>query len=159
MNTDWIDLLRALNRVGVRYLLVGAHAVGIHGIPRATRDMDVWVDSSTGNAERVWRALAEFGAPLGDLDVSAADFLRADNVIQIGVPPNRIDLMTSLSGVDDFEGAWRRRHSADFDGEPVPVLGRADLLANKEAAGRDKDRIDLRELRSLLRRDAPDGDG
>jgi hypothetical protein len=149
MNTDWIDLLRELNAAGARYLLVGAHAVGVHGLPRATRDIDIWVDPSPGNAELVWRVLARFGAPLADLGIAIADLLQPDNVLQIGVPPNRIDLMTSLSGLPDFASAWERRYAAVFESENVPVLGLADLLVNKEASGRDRDRADVRELRSL----------
>lgn len=149
MNSDWVDFLRELNSAGVRYLLVGAHAVGVHGVPRATRDIDVWVEPTAANAARVVRALAQFGAPLADLGVGLSDFESLDRVVQIGVPPNRIDLMTSVSGVPDFTGAWTRRKAVSFDGTAVDVIGREDLLRNKEASGRDKDRLDVRELGKL----------
>jgi len=149
MNSDWVDFLRELNAAGVRYLLVGAHAVGVHGVPRATRDIDVWVEPTTENAARVMRALALFGAPLADLGVGSSDFESLDCVVQIGVPPNRIDLMTSVSGVPDFAGAWGRRKTVTFADTAVDVIGREDLLRNKEASGREKDRLDVRELGRL----------
>lgn len=149
MNADWLDLLREMRDSGVRFLLVGAHAVGVHGVPRATRDLDVWVDPTRENAARVVGALARFGAPLAAIGVRQSDFENPNSVVQIGVPPNRIDLMTSLSGLSDFSTAWARRKSAAVGGVEVEVLGLEDLLVNKRAAGRDKDKVDIRELRSL----------
>jgi predicted nucleotidyltransferase len=149
MNSDWVDLLRELNAADVRFLLVGAHAVGVHGVPRATRDIDVWVEPSIENASRVVAALARFGAPLAAIGVDRSDFESLDRVVQIGVPPNRIDLMTSLSGLSDFAGAWARRTGAELGGVPVQVIGLEDLLQNKRASGRDKDLVDIRELGRL----------
>ncbi|MBK7905226.1 MAG: nucleotidyltransferase [Gemmatimonadetes bacterium] len=149
MNADWLDLLRELRASEVRFLLVGAHAVGVHGVPRATRDLDVWVDPTRENSARVIDALARFGAPLASIGVQRSDFETPDRVVQIGVPPNRIDLMTSLSGLPEFSSAWDRRKSATIGGVAVEVLGLEDLLVNKRASGRDKDRVDLRELGSL----------
>lgn len=149
MNSDWVDLLRELNAAGVRFLLVGAHAVGVHGVPRATRDIDVWVEPSIENASRVVAALARFGAPLASIGLDRSDFESLDRVVQIGVPPNRIDLMTSLSGLSDFAGAWARRTVAELGGVPVQVIGLEDLLQNKRASGRDKDLVDIRELGRL----------
>ena len=149
MNSDWVDFLREMNAAGVRYLLVGAHAVGVHGVPRATRDIDVWVEPSAANAALVVRALARFGAPLAELGVGLSDFESHERVVKIGVPPNRIDLMTSVSGVPDFAGAWTRRKSVTFAGTAVDVIGREDLLQNKQSSGRDKDLLDVRELRKL----------
>lgn len=149
MNSDWLDLLAELDAAQVRYLVVGAHAVGVHGIPRATRDIDIWIDPAAENVKQVWAALIRFGAPLDDLGIKHRDLANPDQVVQFGVPPNRIDLMTSLSGIGDFEAAWARRHLGEVDGRKVFVLGRADLIANKRASGRDKDRIDLKELGEL----------
>ena len=149
MNTDWIDLLQEMNAAGVRFLLVGAHAVGVHGIPRATRDIDLWVEPTAENAARVVVGLTRFGAPLGSLGVDRADFESLDRVVQIGMAPNRIDIMTSVSGVPDFNLAWSRRKRATFSGVEVGVIGLDDLLLNKKASGRDKDLADVRELGRL----------
>ena len=149
MNGDWVDLLHEMSAAGVRFLLVGAHAVGVHGIPRATRDIDLWVEPTRENASRTIVALTRFGAPLGAIGVGRSDFEALDRVVEIGVPPNRIDLMTSLSGVPDFADAWGRRREATFSGVKVDVLGLDDLLRNKQASGRDKDLVDLRELGRL----------
>ena len=102
-----------------------------------------------GTASRTIAALTRFGAPLSALGVGRSDFEALDRVVQIGVPPNRIDLMTSLSGVADFAGAWARRKQATFSGVRVDVLGLDDLLLNKKASGRDKDLVDVRELSRL----------
>lgn len=146
MNADWVDLLVELNAVGARYLVVGAHALGTHGVPRATIDLDLWIDPTPTNAALVWQALAQFGAPLDDLRIVVADLVRPGNVIQVGIPPNRIDLMTAVSGLPDFGAAWERRHTASLGGQPVAVLGREDLLANKRASGRKKDLLDIEAL-------------
>ena len=113
-----------------------------HGVPRATGDIDIWTDLAQGNAEKVFRALARFGAPLGAIGVSATDFSAPDRVVQIGLPPRRIDVLTGVSGVD-FQTAWKRRTLLSFAGLAVPVLGREDLIANKRAAGRPKDLADV----------------
>lgn len=146
MNRDWADVLEALQRHGARFLVVGAHAVAVHGIPRGTQGMDVWVDPLVENAGSVWRALVDFGAPLESIDVSVDDFSRSDSVVQIGLPPHRVDVLTSISGVASFDEAWERRVLAEVGGMSVPVLGRGDLLANKRASGRTKDVADLEAM-------------
>ena len=105
--------------------------------------MDVWVDPLVENAGSVWRALVDFGAPLESIDVSVDDFSRSDSVVQIGLPPHRVGVLTSISGVASFDEAWERRVLAEVGGMSVPVLGRGDLLANKRASGRTKDVADL----------------
>ena len=145
MNEDYRDFLAALVAEEVRFLVVGAHALAVHGYPRATVDIDIWVESNPENAERVWRALAAFGAPVDDLDIDRQDFTRPDVVAQFGLPPNRIDVLTGVSGLT-FEEAWRRRVEAPVEGVTVPVLGVEDLVTNKLASGRDKDRADVRGL-------------
>ena len=145
MNEDYRDLLSALVRCQARFLVVGAHALAVHGYPRATVDIDIWIDPTPENARRVWGALAEFGAPLGELEVREDDLVRPDIVAQFGLPPNRIDILTGVSGLT-FADAWPNRVEAEVEGLRVPVLGRNDLRANKLASGRDKDRVDIKGL-------------
>jgi len=149
VNSDWSDLIEEFTRAGVRFLVVGAHAIAAHGIPRATRDIDFWVDPEPVNASRAWQALLRFGAPLESLGVREQDLRTPGTVVQIGVQPNRIDLLTSVSGIDAFESAWRNRVDSTLDGTPVAVLGRADLRASKLAAGRKRDLLDLEMLDEL----------
>jgi hypothetical protein len=148
LNEDFIDLLRSLLKEEARFLVVGAYAMAAHGVPRATGDIDVWVAADEGNAARVFRALAQFGAPLGSLGVSAEDFAAPNRVVQIGLPPRRIDVLTGVSGVV-FDEAWARCASFRFSDLSVPVLGRDDLILNKRAAGRPKDLADLAVLDGL----------
>ena len=140
MNRDFSDMLSALSAAGADYLVVGAHAVGVHAEPRATGDLDVWVRIDDANADRVLTALRTFGAPLFDL--CKVDLLTPGTVFQIGLPPARIDLLTQISGVT-FEEAWTRRVAVPIEGLTVPVIGRDDLIANKRASGRPKDLADL----------------
>jgi hypothetical protein len=146
---DWKDLFDALIGAGARFLVVGAHAMAVHGVPRGTQDLDVWTDPSPPNAERVWHALTAFGAPLADLHVTREDLQRPGTVIQLGLPPNRIDLLTALSGLPDFEAAWTERVEYAFCGHMVPFLSRAALIENKRASGRRKDLADLEALGEL----------
>jgi hypothetical protein len=142
VNRDFLDMLSALSAAGAEYLVVGAHALAAHGVPRATGDIDLWVRPTPDNADRVLQALGEFGAPLFDL--TRADLIRDDTVLQIGLPPARIDLLTGISGVT-FDDAWPRRLEITLPELPfpVPVLSREDFVRNKRAAGRAKDRADL----------------
>ncbi len=127
-------------------MIVGALAVSWHGFPRYSADVDFLIRPSSANAERVLEAVRNFG--MGGLGLSAADFSVPGNVVQLGVEPNRIDLMTSITGVS-FEDAWESRVSGTLEGIPVQFIGRRALLRNKEATGRPKDRIDAEELRRL----------
>ena len=145
MNEDFLDMLRALARHDVRHLVVGAHALAVHGVPRSTGDIDIWIDPSPGNASRAWAALVEFGAPVAALGVSARDLQAPDLVVQIGLPPRRIDLLTSLTGIE-FAEAWDRRALFPVDDLDVPFLDRESLLVNKRAAGRPKDLADVAAL-------------
>lgn len=150
---DWTDVLGALSAAGARFLVVGAHAMAVHGIPRGTQDLDVWIDPGSENAERVWVGLAAFGAPLDALGVTREDLRRPDTVIQLGLPPNRIDLLTGISGIPDFDSAWAERVEHAFGGHRVPFIGRAMLIRNKRASGRRKDLVDLEALGELPPRD------
>lgn len=146
MNDDWHDLLAALLDAGARFLVVGAHAMAVHGVPRGTQDLDVWIATDAANVERVWRALASFGAPLESLAVTPDDLRRPDAVVQLGLPPNRIDLLTSISGIPDFASAWSARVEHDVRGLRVPFLGRDALIRNKLATARRKDLADVEAL-------------
>lgn len=142
---DFRDFLAALVAEQVRFLVVGAHALGVHGVPRATIDLDIWIEATPQNAKRVWAALAAFGAPLDTLQIVETDFSRPDVVVQLGLPPYRIDILTGVSGVT-FTEAWGDRVEARFEGVPVPFIGRATLIRNKRASGRTKDKADLEAL-------------
>ncbi len=145
MNDDFRDLLAALLEAGARFLVVGAHAMAVHGVPRATGDLDVWIASDAENAERVWAALLRFGAPVAEMGVGREDLERVDVVVQIGLPPRRIDLLTSITAVA-FDDAWADRVTHEVEGLVIPFLGRAALVRNKRAIGRAKDLADLEAL-------------
>jgi hypothetical protein len=146
MNDDWFDMITALLDARARFLIVGAHAMAVHGVPRATQDLDCWIEPEPGNAKRVWDALSTFGAPLASLGVSREDLAAPETVLQLGLPPNRIDLMTGISGVPSFEAAWSQREDYPVRDRTVPFLGRGDLILNKRASGRKKDLADLDAL-------------
>lgn len=146
MTDDWIDMIRALLEAQARFLVVGAHALAVHGVPRGTQDLDILIDPVPENADRVWQALLIFGAPVASLGISKADLVEPGLVIQFGLPPNRIDFLTSISGIPEFDAAWRGRVDFELRGQIVPFIGRADLIANKRAAGRRKDLADIEAL-------------
>ena len=146
LNEDFRDLLVLLADAGVDFIVVGAYALALHGAPRASGDIDVFVRPSPANAERVVQALAQFGAPLQSAGVTAADLAQPGAVYQIGLPPRRIDLLTEISGVS-FDEAWASRVAAEVEGRTVPFIGREALLKNKQAAGRPKDLADIARLR------------
>ena len=140
---DLREFVELLNSTKVEYLIVGGHAVGYHGYPRYTGDIDVFIRRSPENAARVASVLDAFG--FGQLGADADTFQQPDMVVQLGRPPNRIDILTQISGVE-FDDAWPGREDVLLDGVPVPMIGRDALLANKRASGRPKDLADLREL-------------
>ncbi|MBI3183495.1 MAG: hypothetical protein HYZ28_15260 [Myxococcales bacterium] len=148
INSDFRDLLRELNAAEARYLVVGAYAVIFHSEPRFTKDADVWVEATQDNAQRVWRALAAFGAPLDDLTID--DLSRPGIVFQMGLPPNRIDLVTSIEAVE-FGPAWSRRVETSYGGARMWVIGIDDLIVNKRALGRLQDQLDLPKLEKARR--------
>ena len=145
MNEDFLDLLTALVDAQAKFLVVGAHAMAVHGVVRATGDLDVWIASDPQNAERVWDALLTFGAPVKALGLTNGDLQRPDQVVQIGLPPRRIDILTSITGVA-FEEAWAARVEHAVGPLAIPFLGRRELVQNKRAAGRAKDIADLEAL-------------
>lgn len=142
-NPDFSDLFAALNAEAAEYLLVGGYALAVHAVPRYTRDLDVWVNPTQVNAQRVYRALARFGAPLGEL--GEGDLAGPGLVFQIGVAPVRIDVLTSIDGVS-FTEAWPERVATTYGGQDVPVISRRHLQQNKRASGRAQDLADLELL-------------
>ena len=146
MTEDWLDILTALIAAEARFLVVGAHALAVHGVPRATQDLDLWIEPTEENAARVWSALLRFGAPLEELGITGEDLERPDMVIQLGLPPNRIDLLTGISGVADFDQAWEERLEHEVRGRVIPFLGRETLVQNKRSTGRLRDLADVEAL-------------
>ena len=148
---DFRDLLVELLDAGVEFVVLGGHAVAYHGHPRATKDLDILVRASAANAARVYRALASFGAPLDLFDVKEADFAAYDGVLQIGLPPRRIDILNRADGIT-FDEAIAGARSFEVAGRDVPVIGLDALLKNKRASGREQDVADIKALEALHRR-------
>ena len=144
---DFRDLLIELADSGAEFVLVGGHALAFHGHPRATKDMDVLIRASTSNAEKVYAALAAFGAPLQRFQVRAEDFATYDGMLQIGLPPRRVDIINRADGVS-FDEAIAEGSSFSVEGRRIPVIGRAALIKNKRAAGRAQDAADIEALAS-----------
>jgi len=143
INPDYRDLFKLLAEEGVEYLVVGAHAVIYYAEPRYTKDLDVLVRPVADNAQRVWRALTRFGAPLEGIKES--DFCNTELVYQIGVEPNRIDILMGIAGVE-FDAAWPHRVQSTYGGLPIFLIGKADLIRAKRAAGRPQDLLDVERL-------------
>ncbi len=140
---DWRAFIESLNSNEVEYLIVGAVALAYHGFPRYTGDLDILVRSSPENARRLEAVLVRFG--FGDLGLRAEDFADSYKVIQLGVPPNRVDLLTSITGVS-FDEAWTGRAEGELGGVRANFIGRQALVLNKKATGRSQDRADLDAL-------------
>ena len=157
MNEDFRDILAEFLSARARFLVVGAHAVAVHGIPRATGDLDLWIDPDGDNAARVWTALVRFGAPVEALGITMRDLATPGTVVQIGLPPRRIDVMTDATGLV-FGEAWARRVTHEVARLPIPFIGRAELLRNKRATGRPKDLADVHALEHRAAADEPSND-
>jgi Nucleotidyl transferase of unknown function (DUF2204) len=145
INSDFSDLLRALNDANAKYLIVGGLALAFHDRPRFTKDLDIFIDRSPDNAVCVYKALANFGAPLHALTVE--DLQSSELVYQIGVDPVRVDILTDIDGII-FDDAWSRRLSESYGDIPVTVIARNDLIKNKLATGRPQDIVDIERLQS-----------
>ena len=143
LDKDFNEFVELFVGNDVRFLIVGGYALAAHGCPRATDDFDAWVWTNSENAEKIVKCLSEFG--FGSLNLTTDDFTTLDRVVQLGFPPYRIDIITSISGVE-FDSAWENRLIVDVDGMQVPFIGRDDLLANKIATGRPKDLLDVERL-------------
>jgi hypothetical protein len=143
LNQDYREFIQSLNDNRVRYLVIGGYAVALHGHPRYTRDIDIWIEMSPENAANMIKALEQFG--FGSLGLQVEDFLAPDQVIQLGYPPSRIDLITTPPGVD-FESCYASRVEETFEEVSVSFIGLADLKKAKRASGRLQDLADLEEL-------------
>lgn len=149
LHHDWKEFLELLNSHGVEYVIVGAHALALHGLPRYTRDIDVFVRVEESNARRIAQVLREFG--FASLNLTAADFLQQGTIVQLGVEPYRIDVLTALTGLE-FDEAWAGRKAGMLDGVKVWFLDAASFRKNKLATGRTKD---LADVEALLDADPP----
>lgn len=143
LHPDFRDFLKFLNSHGVKYLLVGGYAVGYHGYPRATGDMDIWIAIDEQNAEKTAEVLSEFGMPAEKISKNL--FAEKDKIIRMGVPPVRIEIITGASGVS-FDDCYPRRETVDINGIMVNFISLQDLKINKKATGRHKDLEDLENL-------------
>lgn len=143
LNKDLSEFVGLLNSRNIKYLVVGGHAVAFHGHPRFTGDFDFFIERSPDNAEALEKLISDFG--FGALGIKASDFMQPEMVIQLGRPPYRIDLLTSITGVS-FEEAWNRKVSGELGGIPVTYVSMQDLIANKRATGRAQDIADIEKL-------------
>lgn len=147
LNDDYKEILHILSKNKVRFLVVGAYAMGVHGYPRATGDLDIWVDSSSDNSELIYKSLMEFGAPLSDINRDT--FTEEGIVLQIGIAPRRIDIITLIDGVD-FRSAYGEKFVVELEGVTIPFLSKEALIKNKESTGRDKDKVDVQYLKNTV---------
>lgn len=144
LSQDFKEFLELLNKNQIEYLVVGGYAVGIHGYPRYTGDIDIWIKMSEENSEKMVSVLEEFG--FGSYELKREDFLNINNVIQLGYPPLRIDIIMAIDGIEDFEECYSKRTIKEIDNIKINFIGFEELIKNKKATGRDKDIIDLKNL-------------
>lgn len=149
LQADLKEFIGLLNSHGVEYLIVGGHAVAFHGHPRFTGDIDFFIRVTPANVQRLLAVLNDFG--FGSLGITQRALLEPKRILQLGYPPNRIDILTSISGVD-FDSAWESRIESVMDDQRVIMIGWNDLLQNKRAAGRRKDLADVEKLLAVARR-------
>jgi predicted nucleotidyltransferase len=147
LNKDYREMLQLLSEEGAEFIIVGAYAMAVHGYPRATGDIDIWVKASEANSLKVYQALKRFGAPLEH--IKEKDFLEKDIIFQIGVSPRRIDIITGIDGVS-YKEAEKDITTVEIGGLKLPVISLENLIKNKKAAGREKDIIDVRILERRL---------
>lgn len=147
VNPDFKDLLHLLNNAGVKYLIVGAYAVIHYTEPRYTKDIDFWIATDSENARKTYEVLKEFGAPLDN--ISPKDLENPDLVYQVGIEPNRIDVLMGIKGLN-FSQAWQNREESTYGEEKICLVSLKDLIKAKEASGRPQDKIDLHYLKKVL---------
>lgn len=152
INRDFRDLFSELRAAEARFLVIGAHAVMFHAVPRYTKDLDVWTEPTPANARRVHAALARFGAPMESL--TPEDLATPETIFQIGVEPNRIDVVTAVEGLS-FADAWKARVASTYGEVPISILGLDDLLRNKRAVARPQDLLDVEWLERVKDRQEP----
>lgn len=143
LSKDFKEFVALLKKHDAEYMIVGGYAVGVHGYPRYTGDLDIWLNSTKANAERVLRAITDFG--FGSFNLTVADLTQEGNVIQFGQPPLRIDLLTTIDGVT-FDACYTNRKEVTFDGLTMNFIGYHDLVTNKKATGRHRDLDDVENM-------------
>lgn len=143
ISEDFKEFFELLNRNNVNYLLIGGYAYSIHAEPRYTKDVDIFYERKNENAGKLLRTIKEFG--FASLDLTVEDFMKAERIIQLGVPPLRIDLLNDIEGIT-FEEAWQNKIESSYGDQPIYVLSKADLIKNKKASGREQDLLDVKEL-------------
>ena len=146
LNEDYKEMLQILLDNEIKFLIVGAYAMGIYGYPRATGDIDIWVLTSAENSDKIFKALKQFGAPVQQINDKT--FTEQGIIFQIGIAPRRIDIITQIDGVD-FDKAYENRQEIVIENMRIPVVSREDLINNKESTGREKDALDAKELRKI----------
>ena len=146
LNEDYKEMLQILSDNDVKFLIVGAYAMGIYGYPRATGDIDIWVLTSAENSDKIFKALKQFGAPVQQINDKT--FTEQGIIFQIGIAPRRIDIITQIDGVD-FDKAYEKKQEIAIENMRIPVISREDLINNKESTGREKDALDAKELRKI----------
>ena len=144
LNEDYKEMLQILLNNEVKFLVVGEYAMGAHGYPRATGDIDIWVEASLQNSKKIYKSLSEFGSPLSE--VTQETFTEKGIIFQIGVAPRRIDIITYIDGVD-FPSAYQEKEEIDIEKLKIPFISKENLIKNKEATGREKDKLDANSLR------------
>ena len=143
LNADYKEMLQILINNEVKFLIGGAYAMGVHGYPRATGDIDIWVEASAENAKKIYKSLFEFGAPLQK--IRQETFEAEDIIFQIGVAPRRIDIITSIDGVV-FADAYDSRELVEIENLSIPFISKKNLITNKQSTGREKDKLDAKYL-------------
>lgn len=146
LNEDYKEMLQLLSEEDVKFIVVGAYALAAHGFPRATGDIDIWIEPEINNVKKVMNVLKRFGCPLFELTID--DLLIKGTVFQIGVAPRRIDIITSIDGVE-FSEAWDDCVKVQVEGIQIPILSLDKLIKNKESTGREKDALDLKNLKKI----------
>lgn len=149
LSNDFKEFIELLNVNKVKYLVVGGYAVGFHGHPRYTKDIDLWVLMNSNNASNIIKSVKEFG--FESLGLQEEDFLNSDNIIQLGFPPNRIDLLTEIAGVE-FESCYSNKLTIEFEGVTIPFISLNDLIKNKQSSGRLQDLADAEKLEKLKKK-------
>ncbi len=143
LNEDYKEILQILLNNEVKFLVVGAYAMAVYGYPRATGDFDIWVEATSGNSQKIYLSLSEFGAPLSQ--ITEETFAEKGIVFQIGVAPRRIDIITHVDGVE-FNDAYQDKEEVEIENLKIPFLSKTNLIKNKKATGREKDKLDIKYL-------------
>ncbi|MBN9382507.1 MAG: nucleotidyltransferase [Chitinophagaceae bacterium] len=145
LNKDFVEFLDLLNKHQVDYMVVGGYALALHGKPRQTGDLDIWIDIGEANAAKMQQVIKDFG--FGGLGIKEEDFLRENAIIQLGYPPVRIDILNAIDGVQ-FKEALAHRLNEKVEGVVIPFIGKEDFIKNKRASGRSQDLTDIKEIQA-----------